>query len=202
MLNFLPVLHRFWHSNSTGKIWHRLRIYSESGQYSLCSGIFFQDSTGLGRWTVMTLQGDEVWTRIVCGYNPCGNGKLNSGTSYQQHCWYFITHKKDLLWPRKQLCEELIKQLEEWRQDRDRLIVCLDTNKDIHKKTDWKGTHKWQVTQHVQGGWWLYWKTHWSDLLPWIQTNWRSLGHAVHCNNPFVCYAGGLWHRRSPDVCY
>jgi hypothetical protein len=24
--------------------------------------------------------------------------------------------------------------LEEWRQDRDRLIVCLDTNKDINNK--------------------------------------------------------------------
>ncbi len=45
-----------------------------------------KDNTGLGRWTVMTLQGDGVRTRIVCGYNPCRNGKLNSGTSYQQHC--------------------------------------------------------------------------------------------------------------------
>jgi hypothetical protein len=45
-----------------------------------------KDNTGLGRWAVMTLQGDGVRTRIVCSYNPCGNGKLNSGTSYQQHC--------------------------------------------------------------------------------------------------------------------
>jgi hypothetical protein len=44
-----------------------------------------KDNTGLGRWTVMTLQGDGVQTHIVCGYNPCGNGKLNSGNSYQQH---------------------------------------------------------------------------------------------------------------------
>ncbi len=42
-----------------------------------------KDDSGLGRWMVMTLQGDGVCTRIVCGYNPCGSGKLNSGTTYQ-----------------------------------------------------------------------------------------------------------------------
>ena len=29
-----------------------------------------KDPSGLGRWTVMTLQGDGCRTRIVCGYNP------------------------------------------------------------------------------------------------------------------------------------
>ena len=37
-----------------------------------------RDETGLGRWVVMTLRGDTN-TRIVCGYNPCGNNKPNSG---------------------------------------------------------------------------------------------------------------------------
>jgi hypothetical protein len=41
-----------------------------------------KDETGLGRWSVMTLQGNGVRTRIICGYNPCGNAKLNSGTTY------------------------------------------------------------------------------------------------------------------------
>ncbi len=44
-----------------------------------------KDDTGLGHWLVMTLQGDGVHTRVVCGYNPFGNGKLNSSTTYQQH---------------------------------------------------------------------------------------------------------------------
>jgi hypothetical protein len=30
-----------------------------------------KDDTGLGRWSVMTLKGDGVHTRIMCGYNPC-----------------------------------------------------------------------------------------------------------------------------------
>ncbi len=42
-----------------------------------------KDPTGLGKWSVMTLQGDGVQTRIICGYTLCGNNKLNSKTSYQ-----------------------------------------------------------------------------------------------------------------------
>ncbi len=62
-----------------------------------------KDTSGLGRWTVMTLKGDGVHTRVVCGYNPCGNGKLNSGTTYQQQRRYFITKQKDLTCPRKKV---------------------------------------------------------------------------------------------------
>jgi hypothetical protein len=81
----------------------------------------------------MMLQGDGVQTCLVCGYNPCGIRKLNNGTMYQQHRQYSVTQQKDLSCPRKHFCKDLIKQLEEWRQDRDRLIVCLDTTKDIYK---------------------------------------------------------------------
>ncbi len=40
-----------------------------------------KDETGLGRWVVMTLQGDGVRMRVVCGYSPCGNSKLNPAAS-------------------------------------------------------------------------------------------------------------------------
>ncbi len=40
-----------------------------------------RDPTGLGRWVVMTVK-VEVQTRIVCGYNPCGNDKPHLGTVY------------------------------------------------------------------------------------------------------------------------
>ncbi len=58
-----------------------------------------KDTSGLGRWTVMTLKGDGVRTRVICGYNPCGSGKLNSGTTYQQQRRYFVTKEKDLICP-------------------------------------------------------------------------------------------------------
>ncbi len=38
-----------------------------------------KDKTGLGRWSVMTLQGNGICTRIICGYNPCGNTSSTRG---------------------------------------------------------------------------------------------------------------------------
>jgi hypothetical protein len=93
------------------------------------------DDTGLGCWLVMTLQGDGVRMRVVGGYKTCGNMKLNSGTSYQQHRHFLMTHRKDLTCPRKQFHDDLMIQLDKWQQEGDRLVVCLDANEDIYKKS-------------------------------------------------------------------
>jgi hypothetical protein len=116
-----------------------------------------KNNTGLGRQSVMMLQGDGVRTQVICGYNPRGNVKLNSGTTYQQNCRYFIMKDKDLTCPRKCFREDLIKQLEGWRSDGDRLIVCLDTNEDIYKKSigkalmDEEGLHLFEVVGDFTG---------------------------------------------------
>ena len=44
-----------------------------------------KDESGLGRWVVMSVRGETGTTRIVCGYNPCGNARKESNTSFQQH---------------------------------------------------------------------------------------------------------------------
>jgi hypothetical protein len=72
---------------------------------------------------------------VVCGYNPCYNNNPDSSTSYQQQLQFFVTRKKDLTCPRTKFWEDLITQLRQWRDDGDRLIVCLDSNKDIYKKS-------------------------------------------------------------------
>jgi hypothetical protein len=94
-----------------------------------------KDPMGLGRWTVMTLQGDGCRTHIVCGYNPCGNNKLNSGTSYQQQKRYLVMVKKDLMCPRRRFHDDLISQLKKWKEEGDRLVVCLDANENIYRKS-------------------------------------------------------------------
>jgi hypothetical protein len=94
-----------------------------------------KDTSGLGRWTVMTLKGDGVRARVVCGYNPCKNGKLNSGTTYQQQRRYFVTKQKDLPCPQKKIHDDLMQQLEKWHLEGDRLIACMDANEDIYKKS-------------------------------------------------------------------
>jgi hypothetical protein len=92
-----------------------------------------RDDTGLGRWVVMTLKG-AVTTRIVCGYNPCGNDRPNSGTVYHQQRHYWVVKRKCLTCPRVKFWEDLLQQLGRWREQGDKLIVCLDANEDIYKK--------------------------------------------------------------------
>jgi hypothetical protein len=93
-----------------------------------------KEKTGLGRWSVMTLKGDGVQTRIVCSYNPCYNKNPDCSTSYQQHHRYFITKKGNLTCPRIKFREDLVAQLKKWHKEGDRLIVCLDANEHIYKK--------------------------------------------------------------------
>jgi hypothetical protein len=65
----------------------------------------------------MTIQGGEVQTQIVCGYNPCSNSKLNSGNSYRQQRRFFITEREDLTCPQKKFHDDLIGQLKKWREN-------------------------------------------------------------------------------------
>ena len=92
------------------------------------------DASGLGRWSVMTIKGSDFRTRIVCGYNPCYNNNPNSSTSYQQQRRFFINKRKDLTCPRTKFREELTALLAKWREDGDRIIVCLDANENIYSK--------------------------------------------------------------------
>ncbi len=83
----------------------------------------------------MTLQCANACTHIICGYNPFGNNCPDSGTVYQQHRRFFITQRQYNNCLRKLFCEDLIAQLRKWQAEGDCLIVCLDTNKDIYKKS-------------------------------------------------------------------
>ena len=95
-----------------------------------------KDNTGLGRWVYMTLQGgDGIVTQIVCGYNSCNSGKHETRSSYQQQRRYFITREKDRTCLRLSFKTDLLTQLKEWRKKGDRLIVCMDVNKDIYRKS-------------------------------------------------------------------
>jgi len=94
------------------------------------------EDSGMGRWVVMTLQGEDGFrTRVVSAYNPCYNNKKDSGTSYQQQRRALITKFKDNTCPRKRFREDLVDQLTRWREQGDRLIVCMDANEDIYKKS-------------------------------------------------------------------
>ncbi|MEJ2137350.1 MAG: hypothetical protein P8X86_19155, partial [Desulfofustis sp.] len=95
-----------------------------------------KDDTGLGRWVVMVFRGSEgITTRVVCGYNPCVSARKATRSTYQQHRRYLITKESDRACPRRRFREDLVKQLEQWRAEGDRLIVCMDANEHIYKKS-------------------------------------------------------------------
>ncbi len=81
-----------------------------------------------------TLSGDGVRTQVVCGYNPCYNNKTDNSTTYQKHRRYFRVRNKNQC-PRTLFRKNLISTLSKWREEGDRLIVCLDANKHIYKKS-------------------------------------------------------------------
>jgi len=88
-----------------------------------------KDKEGLGRWCWILLDGNNGHqTRIVTAYNPCKNKAVNSGTTYQQQRWYYITKRKDLSCPRKIFRRDLIKQLKSWQEAGDRIILFMDHN--------------------------------------------------------------------------
>ena len=95
-----------------------------------------KDDTGLGRWVVMVFRGSEgVTTRVVCGYNPCVTSKKARRSTYQQHRRYLISKEKDLSCPRRRFHRDLTEQLQQWRAEGDRLVVCMDANEHIYRKS-------------------------------------------------------------------
>ncbi len=101
-----------------------------------------RDNLGLGRWTFMRFVGDEkIVTRMICGYSPCANKKKDSGTVYQQHCQHLINKLKDDTCPRAWFRKDLIFHMKKWWKEGERLILCIDANKNIYR-----GELGWQLT--------------------------------------------------------
>jgi hypothetical protein len=91
-----------------------------------------KDEEGLGQWCWILLGGNNGHqTRIITAYNPCKNKAVNSGTTYQQQRWYYITKKRDLTCPRKIFWRDLIKQMKSWREAGDRIILFMDHNEHV-----------------------------------------------------------------------
>jgi hypothetical protein len=84
---------------------------------------------------------NNTMTRVICGYSPCANKKKDSGTVYQQHCRHLINKLGDNTCPWSQFWEDLLRQMRQWRWAGERLILCLDANKNIYL-----GKLGWELT--------------------------------------------------------
>ena len=54
---------------------------------------------------------------------------------YQQHWRFLVTQQKDLTCPRNWFHDDLMAQLARLQQDGDQLVVCLNANENIYKKS-------------------------------------------------------------------
>lgn len=118
------------------------------------------DATGLARWSYMTFVGKEGFvTTIMVGYNPCSNkhNKDARHTVYLQHSSYFTVTEKDTTCPWTCFREHLVQLLSSWKEEGQRLIVCLDANDDIYRSvlgkalTDAHGLDMVEVVGHKTG---------------------------------------------------
>ena len=68
------------------------------------------------------------------GYMPNYVKKANSNSSYQQQRRCLINKFGDRTCPRTRLRKDLLKQLKEWRDEGDKIILGMDANEHIYKK--------------------------------------------------------------------
>ena len=85
------------------------------------------DTEGLGRWSWLKLTGKSITTRIVVAYMPCTTRKqaVYATIAQQRRYWKLQGNKQR---PRKLLQQDLIRQLKEWRNQGEKLILFLDSN--------------------------------------------------------------------------
>ncbi len=103
--------------------------FGESTRYIKKTG---RDSKGLGHWCCMLYsEANGHSTQVITAYNPCKNKNVNSGTTYQQQCQYFIMRKKDPTCHIVLFRKHLLKQITEWQAGRDRIILFMDHNEHV-----------------------------------------------------------------------
>ena len=82
------------------------------------------DSTGLGRWTSMVIQGKQgSKTRIISAYRPTLGTSVGS-VNIQQHL-YFGNQE---ISPRKKFMDDLAKAIVEWQNQGEKIILTGDMN--------------------------------------------------------------------------
>ena len=90
------------------------------------------DLTGLGRWCWFTLKGKHKHvTRIITAYQPCRSNKSRLSTVYSQHRRYYRV-RGDMRCPRAIFRADLGKALKRWRGKKERIILFIDANEDLH----------------------------------------------------------------------
>ena len=90
------------------------------------------DSTGLGRWSWITLHGGNTTTRIISAYLPRKPNRHSKGrTVWEQHSRYFEA-KGDMRYPSSIFISDLLCVILKWKSRGDHIILSIDANQDVY----------------------------------------------------------------------
>jgi len=91
------------------------------------------DQSGLGRWCWTRIRGPQnFYLRIVSMYRPCvSNGPMST---YQQHV-RFLTDNNRYECPRDAILSDLTREIRQWQEEGDHIIVLTDFNEDVMETT-------------------------------------------------------------------
>jgi len=90
------------------------------------------DQSGLGRWSYIEMQGpNHIKYIIASGYRVGPKPPtLGANTVYDQQYQILLSQGHIQPKPRQQFIDDLIKQVQAWRQQQIEVLVCLDANED------------------------------------------------------------------------
>ena len=102
------------------------------------------DPTGLGRWVWSKFTGRlGLSLRVISGYRPVNNrnsdGPLQVGNQQES---YLLT-KDDDRPARRAFLEDLDKEMQEWIQQSDLIVLCLDANENVRQGEIIQFIRKW-----------------------------------------------------------
>ena len=100
------------------------------------------DKSGLGRWCWMLIQGkNNHRTRLITAYQPCRcNKKANSAVYAQQRRYHRL--ENDFRCPIFIFKNDLLQQLETWKERGERIILMIDANENLYSGKLQKGLMK------------------------------------------------------------
>jgi hypothetical protein len=90
-----------------------------------------EDHSKLGRWAWLRLEGKQGHhLRVVSAYLLPVKSR-GPGTVFSQHERYFQQCLQQDEDPRQAFYMDLCNEIEEWKEEGDRIIIGIDTNKDV-----------------------------------------------------------------------
>jgi len=92
-----------------------------------------QDTSGLGRWSYVKMQGKEDHRYIILsGYQVCENQTIDPGSNNTFNQQYHLLHQQGHRNPDPwaQFVEDLITIIKQWQAQNKAVLICLDANEN------------------------------------------------------------------------